>query len=173
MLSDEEMTTLVSRRDRLDARYALRNLRQTGSALSYFRKFQQYVYILGWTDQEILIEAAFDGLKDHVRDALVHVDVTEFKTLGDLIKRVVPLDDYLYQREQEKKREREEEKQQLEETRRREIHVNNLHASSSSTVSRTAIDMGLEEQRRTLDNKQCFLCGELGHINKYCPRKRR
>lgn len=95
--------------ERGTARRKLKALRQTGSASAYFSELQQYVAILGWLDQEPIVDRAIEGLKPSLKDELAR-EKDRPATLAELIKYVVPLDNRLYEREQERKREQKDDK---------------------------------------------------------------
>lgn len=86
------------------ARRKLKSLHQVGSASSYFAEFQQYVAILGWKDQEPIVDKAIEGLRPNLKDEIARQGY-EAETLTDLIKFIIPLDNRLYEREQERRRE--------------------------------------------------------------------
>jgi hypothetical protein len=75
-----------------------------GSASAYFAEFQQYIAILGWKDPDPIIDKAMEGLKPNLKDEIARQG---FKptTLADLISLIVPLDNRLFEREQERRRE--------------------------------------------------------------------
>jgi hypothetical protein len=85
------------------ARRGLKALKQTGLASAYFAEFQQYVAILGWQDQEPIVDRAVDGLKPHLKDELARIGHVP-QTLANLIGFIIPLDNRLYEREQEKRK---------------------------------------------------------------------
>lgn len=87
------------------ARRKLKGLKQLGAVSMYFAEFQQYVAILGWRDQDPIIDKAIEGLKPNLKDELARQGIVP-KTLEELITFVVPLDNRLYEREQERRREK-------------------------------------------------------------------
>jgi len=86
------------------ARRKLKALRQIGPASSYFAEFQQYIAILGWKDQDPIVDRASDGLKPYLKDEVAKTGLQP-RSLSDLISFIVPLDNRLYEREQERRRE--------------------------------------------------------------------
>ena len=91
---------------RLTAKNAIYELRQTGSAADYFGKLQQYVTILGWPDNDFLVEHARRGLKSELRDEIAR-SRENFTTIAELMRFVVPLDIRLYERKREREKEEE------------------------------------------------------------------
>ena len=86
------------------ARRKLKSLRQVGPASSYFAEFQQYISILGWKDQDPIVDRAIDGLKPYLKDEVARTGLQP-RSLTDLISFIVPLDNRLYERDQERRRE--------------------------------------------------------------------
>src|ERR1700746_2584328 len=76
-----------------------------GPASTYFAEFQQYVTILGWKDQGPIIDKAIEGLRPNLKDEVARQGFVP-KTLDELIMFIVPLDNRLYEREQERRREK-------------------------------------------------------------------
>jgi len=87
------------------ARRKLKALRQVGPASSYFAEFQQYIAIPGWKDQDPIVDRAIDGLKPYLKDEVARTGLQP-RSLSDLISFIVPLDNRLYEREQERRRDK-------------------------------------------------------------------
>lgn len=87
------------------ARRKLKGLKQLGPASAYFAEFQQYVAILGWKDQDPIIDKAIEGLKSNLKDEVARQGFLP-ETLDELITFIVPLDNRLYEREQERRKEK-------------------------------------------------------------------
>jgi hypothetical protein len=68
----------------------LKALRQTGPASSYFAEFQQDVAILGWKDQDPIIDKAIEGMKQSLKDEIARQGYVS-NTLADLIRFIVSL----------------------------------------------------------------------------------
>ena len=83
------------------ARRKLKALRQTGSASAYFAEVQQYLAVLGWKDEDSNIDRAIEGLKPNLKDEIARTGNT-FTTLTSLIKFIIPLDNRLHERQQER-----------------------------------------------------------------------
>jgi hypothetical protein len=90
--------------ERGTARRKLKALRQNGPASSYFAELQQYIAVLGWVDQDPIIDRAIDGLKPYLKDEIARAGHRP-QTLVELVAFVVPLDNRLYEREQERRHE--------------------------------------------------------------------
>ena len=71
----------------------LKNLRQRGAATQYAAKFKQIAAYLKW-DNEPLMEAFYDGLKDSVKDDLYKDDMPD--SLDDYIEMAVKIDNRHY-----------------------------------------------------------------------------
>jgi len=165
------------------ARRKLKALRQIGPASSYFAEFQQYIAILGWKDQDPIVDRAIDGLKPYLKDEVARTGLQP-RSLSDLISFIVPLDNRLYEREQERRRET------------KETNSKPITSSGTTTVTRptpnvgqynrgplntgtrpvgspaTAIPRGplsAEERQRRRDNNLCLYCGNGGHLAQNCP----
>jgi hypothetical protein len=85
------------------ARRKLRALTQRGSASAYFAEFQQYIAVLGWKDDEPIVDKAIEGLKPYLKDELARHSERP-ATLVDLMRFIIPLDNRLYERDMEKKK---------------------------------------------------------------------
>jgi len=165
------------------ARRKLKALRQIGPASSYFAEFQQYIAILGWKDQDPIVDRAIDGLKPYLKDEVARTGLQP-RSLSDLISFIVPLDNRLYEREQERRRET------------KETNSKPITSSGTTTVTRptpnvgqynrgplntgtrpvgspaTAIPRGplsAEERQRRRDNNLFLYCGNGGHLAQNCP----
>ena len=86
------------------ARRKLKSLHQTTSASAYFAEFQQYIAVFQWVDGDMIVDRAIDGLKPNLKDEIARTG-SNFVSLGDLMRFIIPLDNHLFEREQERKRE--------------------------------------------------------------------
>jgi hypothetical protein len=182
------------------ARRKLKSLHQVGSASSYFADFQQYVAILGWKDQEPIIDKAIEGLRPNLKDEIARQGY-EAETLADLIKFIIPLDNRLYEREQERRREVRDAKdtaQRIGQTR------GAIVTSTTSVQTRAPMStpdqsgrnpttfvqrfqsndnqrptqpfggpISDSEKQRRRDHNLCLRCGRVGHIMANCFAGRR
>lgn len=163
------------------ARRKLKALRQMGPASTYFAEFQQYVAILGWKDQDPIIDKAIEGLKPNLKDEVARQGFVP-KTLDELIMFIVPLDNRLYEREQERRKEKDTRESQAKvpqpriqnsnsammdrrsgpPTRPTELGPRQEPGSQSSTRIFRGPISDAERQRRR-DNDLCLRCGRPGH----------
>ena len=91
---------------KVTARSKIYQLRQTGSAASYFALFRQYVATLGWADDAQLVSQAEHGLKDFIRDKIAD-EGRSFGKLAELMSYAIALDNRVWERHNEKKLEKE------------------------------------------------------------------
>lgn len=179
------------------ARRKLKGVRQNGSASAYFAELQQYIAILGWKEQEQIVDRAIDGLKPHLKDEIARSGLLP-QTLAELIDFVIPLDNRLYERDIERKHEgREQAKtttrvlssttvttpistsrpfasyrdQTTKDTtglgKTTENVVHTSRLTAPATYPRPAILSDAERQRRR-DNRLCYRCGAPDHISAEC-----
>jgi hypothetical protein len=76
----------------------IRELRQTGSAISYATEFQRHATITGW-DTRALISQYEQGLKGHVLDEMARMDTPS--TITGMIELSVKIDNRLHLRRQQ------------------------------------------------------------------------
>lgn len=96
---EEKITQVYGEAD--ETRAAARKiwqLRQQGSATQYYSLFSQIAAKLDW-DDEALHAAYYNGLSDSVKDRMIPQPPSELK---DLIDRSILIDNFLYNRRQEK-----------------------------------------------------------------------
>ena len=87
--------------ERGTAKRQLRGLRQTKSAAEHFAKVRELVAVAGFTDQVAIVDWAIHGLKPHLKDEIAKQG--EFYSLAELVEFIVPLDNRLRHREEERK----------------------------------------------------------------------
>lgn len=172
------------------ARRKLKGVRQNGSASAYFAELQQYIAVLGWKEQEQIVDRAIDGLKPHLKDEIARSNVLP-KTLSDLISFVIPLDNRMYEREIERKHESKDSNKVT--TTRTTVTsapaavatttraFTNAPAPITNTNQRFAQATGQQgqsaprgplsdaEKQRRRDNNLCLRCGDPGHVLVDCP----
>ena len=171
------------------ARRKIKALRQTGSASAYFSEFNQYLGVLGWQDQDPIVDRAIDGLKPLLKDEVARKGERP-QTLVDLMAFIIPLDNRLYERDQERRKE---------ESRPSEIRRSTNITTTTTTQSRertpnasfasrpvpvgpavisrsqTFVPRGQltpEERQRRLEERLCLYCGQPGHGAVNCPKTR-
>jgi len=172
------------------ARRKLKSLQQTGPALAYFAEFQQYIALLGWLDQDPIIDKAIDGLKPFLKDKVAQAGHRP-STLSELIAFIVPLDNRLYKREQEKRHEtRNPSSKPINKPKTSHPTAtttsvtsatftprsNNFAKQKPAYVNRNRPNGGVPrgpltnaEKQRRRDANLCLYCGEGGHIANDCP----
>ena len=172
------------------ARRKLKLLRQTSSASAYFSEFQQYIAILGWIDQDPIIDKAVEGLKPSLKDELARHGRRP-DTLTELIEFVIPLDNRLFERDQERHREQGDKgivakKQgynavvtgntvtsQVTSTKFTEPQLKSTtmtpQPSSNTTYQRTSGKLSEEVRQGRMDRGECLWCGIAGHLARDCP----
>ena len=186
--------------ERGTAKRKLRGLVQTGAASDYFAEFNHHAAVLGWKDEEPIIEQAMYGLKDHLKDEIARSG-KDFTTLSDLMDFIIPLDNRLWEREIERK-------SKTTTTAKVSITAPVTHnfaptvpkmggtMANPATVVRTSITapnlatnnpfrggsarpviprgpLSEEEKARRRANNECTYCGEQGHYVAVCPRLER
>ena len=175
------------------ARLRLKGLHQTGSAAKYFAKFREIMSILGWTDPEPIVDRAIEGLSSELKDELARSNL-EFSSLDSLVKFIVPLDNRIRVREDEKKVEQRK-SQEIKPVARALISSNQQRGgvpyNSHVVVSTTQPPMNLkpgpflgnaqsrplaprtglspEEKERRMKEGLCYRCGQKGHGRRDCP----
>ena len=119
----------------------LDELVQNHTAAEYFARFREIIAVLGWREQEQLVHRAKKGLNSELQDEMARCG-RNFYTLDELIGYIVPLDNRIRVRDNNKKSE----------GRRREDSRNpggKSFLSSSSTTTRTAYPAGQQETSTT------------------------
>lgn len=168
------------------ARRKLKALRQSGPASAYFAELQQYIAVLGWKEHEPIIDRAIDGLRPYLKDEVARSGL-EFASLNELMRYIIPLDNRLYERDQERKRETGSTKVVNVQTR---VGINTpTQVSSTVTAPRNPIPsqpqanfgqggptstfqrgpLSDAEKQRRRDAGACVRCGKMGHYAANCP----
>lgn len=181
--------------ERGTARRKLKSLRQVGPASSYFAEFQQYIAVLGWQDQDPIIDRAVEGLKPYLKDEIARAGHRP-STLAELIRFIVPLDNCLFERERERKNEGRNTTSVSPRQERSNVSTNiptnatiatvtsqtSNVADSRQAYSNTNFPRGpptgprgpisdAKKQRRR-DHNLCLRCAQPGHIAVNCPGSR-
>jgi hypothetical protein len=164
-----------------------KELKQTGSASAYIAKIQQYVAILKRKEPEPIIERAIDGLKSQLKDEIARSGRT-FSSLAELAAFIIPLDNRLWTREQEKKREVKDRltkptqsyvaprypaaiDTQVEVKRESSPKPQPTRTNPSQVLPRGPLSP--QEKQRRRDHNLCLYCGRPGHLALSCPEARR
>jgi hypothetical protein len=146
-----------------------------GSASAYFAEFQQYIAILGWRDQDPIIDKAIEGLKSNLKDELARQGFKPM-TLADLISFIVPLDNRLFEREQERRRELRDKENTIrgststnpsQDPQERPKFAQNTPFSTYTGQGPRPPLTEAEKQRRR-DHNHCLRCGQPGHFVRDC-----
>ena len=167
------------------AQRKLKSLRQTTSASAYFAEFQQYIAVLQWADGDMIVDRAIDGLKPNLKDEIARTG-SNFVNLGDLMRFIIPLDNRLFEREQERKRETKDVvKPSTTGTSSIAPVTHYAQAAKTPTVASTNLaqtrpnapkferklrgPLTPEEKQYRRDNGLCLYCGGKDHIVENCP----
>jgi hypothetical protein len=141
------------------ARRKLKALRQLGPASTYFAEFQQYVAILGWKDQDPIIDKAIEGLKSNLKDEVARQGFAP-KTLDELIMFIVPLDNRLYEREQERRREKDTREAQAKVAQPRSQNSNPTNPERRNGPPNLPSNQGPRQYRNPQDTRQVPPAGQ-------------
>lgn len=170
----------------------LRELRQTGTAAEYFVKVRELIAVLGWKDEEPILDRAIGGLNDELQDEIARSG-KDFEKFTDLVKFIVPLDNRIRAREAEKKK-----------TQPRH-HVERIFSATpttktfsekvatpsqtQTTQTTTSVQpnaalvdqtqytqyrggpLSEEERTRRRVHNLCNYCGQAGHYSIFCPKR--
>lgn len=154
-----------------EANIAIRHVqydRQVKSASEYAAQFQRWAPLTGW-DDHALRDMFYRGLKDTVKDQLIHCGFST-NTLADMMTAAIDLDDKIYERLMEKKR---------------SYTPRQNGPYKNKTTYRDPDRMELDfTKREGVPNKQkgkyndkkkktfeCYACGKPGHIARNCRSK--
>ena len=179
-----------------------KSLCQTGPASAYFSELQQYLAILGYKDQDPIVDHAIDGLKSWLKDELARRPRPT--TFVELREFVIPLDNRIYERDQEKKKEKDTTSDSSSKTTNNtsmstpSAKHNDQRTSSKSVTETTAINksadkstqlatksptggytsqsrppLSQEEKDRRRRENLCSYCGGPGHFATDCPNAKK
>jgi hypothetical protein len=157
----------------------------TGDAANYFTKFGLLVDELGWTEESQLIARAMDGLTTEIIDCFANSMGFDPTTVAELEDWVMRLD----------KRHVIRKAQRLAEKQAKTTTISPRQGSGGGTyagavnggvaittgvsspttttvpIRRTFTRLTDEERQGYMRDGKCFICGELGHRVRECPKK--
>jgi hypothetical protein len=170
----EEMGRIFGEVDaKNQAEKAITRLRQTKSVSTYTAEFKQLQARIDWDDAAL--RTVFEsGLKENVKDGLVHHDKPE--TLQALIELATRIDNRLWDRAQQKGR-----FQPTMANTRKQRHRTDKDGDTIMTGKvqetkdkkargRGQDGLSTEERKKRYDSKACLRCGEVGHFRRDCPK---
>lgn len=163
--------------EKKQAERAITRLRQTKSVSSYTAEFKQLQARIDWNDASL--RTAFEaGLKENVKDGLVHHDEPE--TLHDLIELATRIDHRLWERSEQRKKHFQPNGANTKRYRSNKdtdgdtIMTGKVQEKSKDKRNRargTNHDgISKEERQKRYDSKACLRCGEVGHFRRDCPK---
>jgi hypothetical protein len=147
------------RDEQREAEFAIKKLKQTGSASSYNAKYLQLLAKTGW-DPVYAMSNYFDGLKEKVQEELYKEDRPE--SIHEYMTMATRIDNRQYQwrtRKQTKDSGKSTYYANTGKTRQQRSAVHGTHSGP--------MELGAVEKR------QCYNCGEYGHISPNCDKPKR
>lgn len=159
------------------AEKAITRLKQTKSVSAYTAEFEQLRSRIDWDDAAL--RTAFEnGLKDSVKDGLVHHEKP--KDLHTLVALATRIDNRLWERAQQKKgmtvptaNTKKYRKQFRTDREGDVIMTDKVHEKGRTQKGKRWRQDGLtkEERQKRFDSKACLKCGKEGHFARECPDK--
>jgi hypothetical protein len=158
------------------AEKAIYCLRQTKSVSAYTAEFKQLQSKIDWDDAAL--RTAFEnGLKDTIKDGLVHHEKPE--SLQELIELATRFDNRLWERSQQKGKQpgyviANTGRQRNYPKKDRDgdvVMVGQVREKSKGKKPWKSDGISKEERQKRYDNKACLRCGEVGHFRKDCEKK--
>jgi hypothetical protein len=169
----EEMRRMFGEVDAKDqAEKAITRLKQTKSVSAYTAEFKQLQSRIDW-DDDALRTAFENGLKDTIKDALVHHDKPgDLQTLVEIATRI---DNRLWERAQQKGQNH----APAANTKKHRRHIridkegdvimaDKVQSKDRKPSGKRQDGLSKEERQRRYDSKACLRCGEVGHFRRDC-----
>jgi hypothetical protein len=156
------------------AEKAITRLRQTKSVSTYTAEFKQLQARIDWDDAAL--RTVFEnGLKDTIKDSLVHHDKPE--DLQAMIELATRIDNRLWERTQQKGRTQvpvantKKHRRQVKLDREGDvIMTDKVQGKDRKSNKKRSDNLSKEERQKRYDSKACLRCGEVGHFRKDCPK---
>jgi hypothetical protein len=171
----DEMRRMFGEVDAEDqAEKAITRLKQTKSVSSYTTKFKQLQSRIDWDDAAL--RTVFEnGLKDTIKDALVHHDKPG--DLQSLVEMATRIDNRMWERSQQKNKAQ----PLVANTKKHRRHIridregdvimtDKVQSKDRKPSGKRQDGLSKEERQKRYDNKACLRCGEVGHFRRDCPK---
>jgi hypothetical protein len=154
---------------------ALTRLKQKQSVSSYTAEFKQLQSKINW-DDEALRTAYEIGLKESVKDGLVHHDKPE--SLQKLIELATRIDNRQWERDQQKKKTTyviantgKQRNQPRKDQDGDVVMIGKVQERTKGKKPWKSDGISKEERQKRYDSQACLRCGEKGHFRKDCEKK--
>jgi len=159
--------------DQNQAEKAITRLKQTKSVSSYTAEFKQLQSRIDW-DDAALRTVYENGLKDSIKDGLVHHDKPA--DLHALVELATRIDNRLWERNQQKARNTfvpantKKFRRNIRIDKEGDvIMTDQVQAKDRKPKGRYHDGLSKEERQKRYDNKACLRCGKEGHFRRDCP----
>jgi hypothetical protein len=141
----------------------IKTLYQTGSCSTYTIAFQNYIDILGWTDDKQIMVLYNEGLKNPIKDLML--SMKEPTTFNEMKELAMKADNRLWDRKQEVGKDALKPKPKWTApsgSAENPITINAATTNQNPPTYRAKISQ--EEQLNRIRNKLCLYCGKPGHM---------